>query len=86
MDIEKTMQFILDQQAIFAAGMEAMRQENRERDKRIDNLISVTASLALTAQAHQQSIDRLDQHWQDFLRRFDAWLRGQSGDGHTHEA
>ena len=59
MDIEKTMQFILDKEAAFAANLEAERAERVEADqqlgKRLDTLTSAAASLLLNAQAQQAS-------------------------------
>ncbi len=59
MDIEKTMQFILDREAVFAANLEAERAERVEADrqlgKRLDTLTSDAASLLLNAQAQHTS-------------------------------
>jgi len=136
MDVERTIQVIVERQAAFVAGMDELREMQRRTDERIDKLISATdekidklisatderigklitasdgqidklisatderidklnsatdgrinhltsvvASLALTAQAHQASLDAFDSKWKDFLSRFDAWLRGQGGNG-----
>jgi hypothetical protein len=85
MDVEKTMQFILEQQAAFAANLEAERaarvEGDRKADERLDALTAAVASLTLNVQAHQASMDNFDAKWRDFLDRFDRFLRGQGGDG-----
>ncbi len=85
MDIEKTMQFILDREAAFAANLEAERAERVEADRklgeRLDALTSAVASLLVNAQAQQASMEELRSRWRDFLDRFDAFLRGRSRNG-----
>ena len=85
MDLERTMQFIVEQQAAFAANLEAERVERVEADRklgeRLDALTAAVASLALRAQAHQASMEDLDGKWRDFLERFDRFLRAQGVDG-----
>ncbi|HXJ94402.1 MAG TPA: hypothetical protein VMT20_16270 [Terriglobia bacterium] len=85
MDVEKTMQFILDREAAFAAHLEAERAERLDADRklnaRLDTLTSAAASLLLSAQAHQSSMEELRAQWRDFLDRFDRYLRGRGGNG-----
>jgi hypothetical protein len=80
MDIEKTMQFILEHEAAFMAKLEAERAERLEADRklgeRLDALTTATANLVLSAQAQQASIEELRSRWTDTMDRLDRYFRG----------
>jgi hypothetical protein len=82
MDIETTMQFILEHQVRFEENFARLEETDRKLAGRLDNLTSVAASLVLSAQAQQASIEELRTQWRGTLDRFDAWMRGRQGDGH----
>lgn len=63
------------------ASLDAFDAKWKETGERIDNLTSVAASLVLSAQAHRASLEAFDAKWQALMDRFDAWLRGQGGNG-----
>ncbi len=102
MDVEKTMQFILEQQGDFAAHIGALREQQEKSAQQIERLVELARLHserleALVEVARLQS-DGLDCHhrrlqaqekWSEvfqqrfdqFLERFDAYLRGRGGDG-----
>ena len=80
--MEKTMQFILDQQAAFVADIHRIDERLNLITSLIGSLAGNVASLALSVQAHQQSLDKLDAKWTSFIERFDRYLHGQAGNGH----
>jgi hypothetical protein len=80
--LEKTMHFVLEQQAAFIADIHRIDERLNLITSLIASLTSTVASLALSVQAHQQSLDRFDAKWTSFIERFDRYLRGQAGDGH----
>ena len=98
MDTEKTMQFIVEQQAAFEAkhavwkaDFDAGMAELRKRQEATGRLIN---SFAKAGQAqielHTARMDGLEKRletqereFQAFLGRFDAYLRGQGHNGHN---
>jgi hypothetical protein len=56
-------------------------EADRKLSERLDVLTSATASLLLSAQAQQASIEEMRGRWREMLDRFDRYLSGQSGNG-----
>ena len=86
MDVEKTMEFILAQQARFEAGMEELRQSHQATERLVRRLARWGAA---RLRQHEERMDEMEQRreedrreFQAFLQRFDDFLRGQRGDGH----
>ena len=96
MDIEKTMQFILDQQARFEASHAAWKAEFdtgitelRKRQEATERLINAFAKAGQAQiELHTARLDGLDKRletqereFQAFLGRFDDFLRGRRNGG-----
>jgi hypothetical protein len=92
-DIEKTIAFLLEQQARFDLRMEEFHQgmeELRRNQQATERLINAFAKAGeAQIELHRARLDSLErrmetdeQRFQAFLDRFDAFLRGQQGDGH----
>ena len=93
MDIEKIIGSLLEQQAksdawvaSFKAGMEELRQNHQATERLINAFANAGAA---QIELHRPRLDSLErrvepdeQRFQAFLDRFDAFLRGQRGDGH----
>jgi hypothetical protein len=93
MDVEKTMEFILEQQARFEtnfarfeAGMEELRQSHQATERLVRRLARWGAA---RLRQHEERMDEMEQRREEdrrefkaFLQRFDDFLRGQRGDGH----
>jgi DNA anti-recombination protein RmuC len=97
MDIEKTIEFLLEQQAKFDASLAASKarfdaemEELRKSQKATERLINAFAKAgAAQIELHQARLDGLDKRletqereFKAFLDRFDAFLKGRSGNGH----
>jgi hypothetical protein len=94
MDIEKTIEFLLERQAKFDAwfasfrtGMEKLRQ-NQQATERLINAFAKAGSAQIELHRVQlHSVDRRmetdEQRFPAFSGRFDAFLRGRQGDGHV---
>src|SRR6266536_6617011 len=93
MDVEKTMEFILEQQARFEAGMDELRQSHQATERLVRRLARWGAARLREhdkrAAMHEERIKAMEQQreedrreFQAFLQRFDDFLRGQRGDGH----
>ena len=61
MDVERTMEFILDQQAKFWAGMQEMREDQAELRKRQADLSSLVVRLAEQQLGLAQHFDQFQQ-------------------------
>ena len=98
MDVEKTIEFLLEQQAkldasvaAFTAKFEAGMEELRKNQKATERLINAFAKAgAAQIELHQGRLDGLDKRletqereFKAFLDRFDAFLKGRSGNGHS---
>jgi predicted nucleic acid-binding Zn-ribbon protein len=95
MDIEKTMQFILEQQAQFSLHIQALQQAQSETNHQIQALQQAQGetnrqiqesqqqirALITVAGANGQRMDAFEHDFREFLARFDAYLRGDRGDG-----
>lgn len=90
MDVEKTMQFILDHQAKFEAGMEELRQAQNKTEKgleRLERLVEAYAQAgSIQMQLHRERMDSYEaqqrQHHEEFrafLKRFDDFIQHQRG-------
>ena len=93
MDIEKTIEFLMEQQAKFDAwfasfntGMQELRQSQQATERLINAFAKAGAAQIELHRARLDSLERRleadEQRFQAFLDRFDAFLRGQRGDGH----
>jgi len=93
-DIEKTIEFLMEQQAKFDAwvatfktGMEELRQNQQATERLINAFAKAGAAQIELHRARLDSVERRleadEQRFQAFLDRFDAFLRGQRGDGHS---
>ena len=87
MDIEKTIEFLLAQQAKFETGMEELRQSQQATERLINAFAKAGAAQIELHRARLDSVERRleadEQRFQAFLDRFDAFLRGQRGNGHS---
>ena len=98
MDIEKTIEFLMEQQAkfetSFRTGMEELRQNQQATERLINAFAKAGAAQIELHRARLDSVERRldsverqreadDQRFQAFLDRFDAFLRGQKGNGHS---
>jgi hypothetical protein len=92
MDVEKTIEFILEQQTRFEAGMQALSTSQQETDRRLrstERLIRRLARLgAAQLEAHDKRLEATEQRQEEdrrefraFLKRFDDFLLGRGGDG-----
>jgi hypothetical protein len=96
MDVEKTIQFLLEQQAKFEASLatakanfDAGMEELRKSQQATERLINAFARAGQAQiELHQSRLDNPDRHletqeqeFRAFLDRFDAYLRGR-GNGH----
>jgi hypothetical protein len=73
-DIERTMQFILETQARLEASVE----------KHDEQIATVTDLVGRLAQAEIRLVERmeaLDSKWLQFLERMDRFIQGLEGDG-----
>jgi hypothetical protein len=97
MDVEGTMAFLLEQQArldaslaVFKANFDAGMEELRKSQQATERLINAFAKAGSAQIAlHQARLDGLDKRleaqereFKAFLDRFDAFLKGRSGNGH----
>jgi hypothetical protein len=97
MDVEKTIEFILDHQAKFEANLAAFQAEFkadmaawRKRQEASEKLINVFAKAGQaqielhTARMDQveKRLENQEREFQAFLGRFDNYLRGRNGDRH----
>jgi hypothetical protein len=97
MDIEKTIEFLMEQQAKFdtsfatfkagfETGMEELRQSQQATERLINAFAKAGAAQIELHRARLESLERRqeadEQRFQAFLDRFDAFLRGQQGNGH----
>jgi len=93
MDTEKTIQFLLEQQAAFEARFgrfERSLEEIREIQRSTERLINLFAQAGSgQIELHRQRLDAIERRQDEdrerfnaFLERFDAYLRGRQGDGH----
>jgi hypothetical protein len=94
MDIEKTIEFLIEQQAKFDAwfasfktGMEELRQSQQATERLINAFAKAGAAQTELHRARleglEQRVEADEQRFQAFLERFDSFLRGQQGDGHV---
>ncbi len=87
MDIEKTIEFLMEQQAKFESGMAELRQSQQATERLINAFAKAGAAQIELHRARLDSVERRleadEQRFQAFLDRFDAFLRGQRGDGHS---
>ncbi len=95
MDVEKTMEFILEQQAEFATHIAALREQQANSERRIEALRQSVQGLVEVArlqsdgldshhrrlQAQEKQSEAFQQQFNQFLERFDAYLRGPGGNG-----
>jgi hypothetical protein len=95
MDVEKTMQFILEQQADFAGHIGALREQQASSAQQIERLVEVARLQSerldghdrrLEAQeerfaAREKRAEAFERRFDQFLERFDTFLRGQGGNG-----
>ncbi len=96
MDIEKTIQFLIEQQAkfdsSFKAGMEELRQSQRATERLINAFAKAGEaqielhrarldSLERRLEADEHRLEADEQRFQAFLERFDAFLQGRQGNG-----
>lgn len=97
MDVEKTIEFILEHHATFEAeltkfdtsfkaGMEELRR-SQQATERLINAFAKAGQAQI--ELHTARLDRLErqqaedeERFQAFLKRFDAFLQGQKGNGH----
>jgi hypothetical protein len=93
MDIEKTIEFLMEQQAKFDAWFSSFKtgiEELRQNQQATERLINAFAKAgAAQIEIHRPRLDSLErrmeadeQRFQMFLDRFDAFLRSRQGDGH----
>jgi hypothetical protein len=96
MNIEETIEFLIQHQARleanlatfeseFRAGMEELRQSQRATERLINAFAKAGEA---QIELHRARLDGLDQRlqadeerFQAFLKRFDAYLQGQQGNG-----
>ena len=94
MDIEKTIEFLMEQQAKFESAMTELRQSQQATERLINAFAKAGAAQIELHRARLDSVERRldsverqreadEQRFQAFLDRFDAFLRGQRGDGHS---
>jgi hypothetical protein len=91
MDVEKTIEFILDQQAKFEAGLEELRQAQKKTEQGLQRLERFVENYAQAGsnqmQIHRERMDRYEaeqkeqrEEFRAFLKRFDDFLhRGTNG-------
>jgi len=82
LNIDERLEKLIERHEALTHSIELMQIEMRETDKRvaerIEGLTSVTASLALTAQAQQASIEELRTQWRETLAPSYCLLSGMS--------
>jgi septation ring formation regulator EzrA len=95
MDIEKNIEFIIEQQARFETNLQKLLDSQAETDRRIRTTERVVRAFIRAGNAQvelhwermdalERRMDDMDQRFQAFLERFDAFLRGSAGgNGHT---
>ena len=95
MDIEKTMEFILEQQAEFAARLTTSAQQIETLGQAVRDLLRVATLQSERLDAHDRRLEAqekrleaqekrseaFEQRFDQFLERFDAFLRGRGGNG-----
>jgi hypothetical protein len=96
MDVEKTIEFLLEHQArfeanlaTFAANFEADMKQLRESQRATERLINAFAKAGQAQiELHRTRMDSLErrlemdeERFQAFLKRFDTFLQGRQGDG-----
>ena len=90
MDIEQTIQFILDHQAKSEAEMAALREAQNKTEQglqRLERLVEAYAQAgSIQMQLHRERMDgyearqkRHEEEFQAFLKRFDDFIRYQRG-------
>lgn len=78
MDVEKTMQFILDHQAKFEAGLEELRQAQKKTEQGLDRLQHLVEAYAQAGSIQMQlHRERMDAH--------EAWMRAHEARQEKHE-
>lgn len=97
MDVEGTMAFLLEQQAkldgslaVFKANFDVGMEELRKSQQATERLINAFAKAgSAQIELHQARLDGLEKRletqereFKAFLDRFDAFLKGRSGNGH----
>lgn len=97
MDVEKTIEFLLEHHAKFeadlakfAAEFRADMQEIHENQRATERLINAFAKAGQAQiELHRARLDSLErkqvadeEQFQAFLKRFDTFLQGQKGNGH----
>jgi hypothetical protein len=70
--MQNTMQFIIEQQARFAADMEAMREQSRDTDSRIRTLTDALLSLARITEQNENLLKSLAKQTDERFREVDA--------------
>jgi hypothetical protein len=87
LDIEKTIEFLMEQQAKFESAMTELRQSQQATERLINAFAKAGAAQIELHRARLDSVERRleadEQRFQAFLDRFDAFLRGQRGNGHS---
>jgi uncharacterized protein (DUF3084 family) len=99
MDIEQTMQFILDMQAKHEAAVQkhdeqiaALTASMQKHDEEIATLTNLIGRLAQAEirlveqmQGHEARLGSLETKMTLFLERMDQFIQGQRGDGHKSQ-
>jgi len=60
MTIDERLEKLLERHEALAQTVELMAAENRERDRRLGQIMEAIASLVHVAEIHEQRIDRLE--------------------------
>ena len=95
MDLEKTMEFILEQQAEFAARLTTSAQQIETLGQAVRDLLRVATLQSERLDAHDRRLEAqekrleaqekrseaFERRFDQFLERFDAYLRGRDGNG-----
>jgi len=91
MDVEKTIEFILNQQAEFAAGMQQLREEFREEEKQrreadselrdgLTRMVAVVNQLAVAKREFAQYTEQRFQQLAQAQQRTEEKLQGVADD------
>jgi chromosome segregation ATPase len=99
MDIERTMQFIVDQQAQFWASVQKHDEQMAKHDEKIaknsEQIATLTDLIGRLAQAeirlaeqmqgHEARLASLETKTTQFLERMDRFIQGLEGNGHKSQ-
>lgn len=89
MDVEKTIEFLIESQAATDARLAALGVKVDKLAESVATLVTIVGSQQERFSVHRERLDAHERRMQAneeefraFLKRFDAFLKGRSGNGH----